>query len=224
MSTPTIGRQRSRQRARAKARRRTARRAPVFWTVFGVIAAAALVAVVVTGGGTRTANSAFGSDVSVTGEALPPLPRGGAADPAAGTLAPELRGTTFDGSSISITRDGRPKMIMFVAHWCHVCQREVPVVQAWLTDRGMPAGIDVVSVSTSVSETRGNFPPQDWLKREGWTVPVLADDESSTALRAFGIESFPGFVFVDADGRISSRAVGALPIATIEEHVTAAIA
>jgi len=219
MSTKTAGRQISRQKARAKAKRRRSRRAPVGWIAFAVVAAAAMVAVVVTSGGDGTGGSAFGSDVSVTGEALPDFPSGGAPDPAAGALAPEMRGTTFDGDAIAITRDGTPKVIMFIAHWCHVCQKEVPVVQAWLAEKGAPAGIEVVSVSTSVSEVRGNFPPKAWLEREGWTVPVLADDESSTALGAYGMSSFPAFVFLDARGRVAARAVGALPVATIEQFI-----
>ena len=30
---------------------------------------------------------------------------------------PELTGASFDGTPISITNDGRPKVILFLAHW-----------------------------------------------------------------------------------------------------------
>ena len=38
-------------------------------------------------------------------------------DIAAGQLAPEVRGTDFDGAAVSITNDGRTKALVFLAHW-----------------------------------------------------------------------------------------------------------
>ena len=38
-------------------------------------------------------------------------------DAAAGQQAPEIRGTSFDGTSVSITNDGRTKALVFLAHW-----------------------------------------------------------------------------------------------------------
>jgi hypothetical protein len=54
--------------------------------------------------------------VTVTGTALPLFPDAGA-DPAVGMAMPELEGASFDGSAVSITNDGRPKVILFLAHW-----------------------------------------------------------------------------------------------------------
>lgn len=38
-------------------------------------------------------------------------------DAAAGQPAPEVRGTSFDGTAVSITNDGRTKALVFLAHW-----------------------------------------------------------------------------------------------------------
>ena len=38
-------------------------------------------------------------------------------DLAAGHPAPEVRGTGFDGTAVSITNDGRAKALVFLAHW-----------------------------------------------------------------------------------------------------------
>ncbi len=38
-------------------------------------------------------------------------------DSAAGQPAPEVRGTSFDGTAVSITNDGRTKALIFLAHW-----------------------------------------------------------------------------------------------------------
>lgn len=38
-------------------------------------------------------------------------------DSAAGQPAPEVRGTSFDGTAVAITNDGRTKALVFLAHW-----------------------------------------------------------------------------------------------------------
>ena len=38
-------------------------------------------------------------------------------DSAAGQPAPEVRGTSFDGTDVSIANDGRTKALIFLAHW-----------------------------------------------------------------------------------------------------------
>ncbi|MCJ7724918.1 MAG: hypothetical protein MUP76_00810 [Acidimicrobiia bacterium] len=54
--------------------------------------------------------------VTVTGTPLPLLPEAGL-DPAVGMAMPELEGASFDGTPISITNDGRPKVLLFLTHW-----------------------------------------------------------------------------------------------------------
>jgi thioredoxin-related protein len=40
----------------------------------------------------------------------------------------------------------------------------------------------------------------------------MVDDADSTALAALGMSSFPGFVFVDADGNVVMRTTGEIPV------------
>ena len=56
--------------------------------------------------------------VTVSGAPLPPIPEAGQ-DPvvANGVTMPDLVGASFDGTPVSITNDGRPKVILFLAHW-----------------------------------------------------------------------------------------------------------
>jgi cytochrome c biogenesis protein CcmG/thiol:disulfide interchange protein DsbE len=146
--------------------------------------------------------------VSVSGERLAPLE--GDTDPAIGVQAPEVSGSSFDGSPISIGDDGRPKAILFLAHWCPHCQREVPAVQALLDEQGPPEGVDLYSVATAIDPGQPNYPPQAWLDREGWSVPVLVDDGAGTAAEAYGLTGFPFWVFVDASGEVVLRVSGEL--------------
>jgi cytochrome c biogenesis protein CcmG/thiol:disulfide interchange protein DsbE len=194
-----------------------ARKFPLIPVIFAVVAVALITFVVLTfeGGTTKTHEfPAYGTPV-VTGDALPAF--GDATDAAIGMLAPTVTGTDFDGNPVTITNDGRPKIVIMLAHWCPHCQNEVPVVQAWLDSGGLPAGVDIYSVATGTTASRENFPPSAWLDREGWTVPVIVDDEQSTVGAAFGLRYFPYFVFISADGTIASRTSGELPVDTLAQ-------
>jgi hypothetical protein len=88
---------------------------PIVPIVFVVIAAA-LVAVVLLGGGSDDTGEAIAyGPVEVTGS-IARLPEGGA-DPALGAPMPEAVGADFAGNTVSIDNDGRPKLLLFLAHW-----------------------------------------------------------------------------------------------------------
>lgn len=144
-------------------------------------------------------------------------------DPAVGMAIPSVTGKDFDGKDITISGDdGKAKVIAFVAHWCPHCQREVPRLQEHLDDTPMPDDVELLTVSTSVKPGADNYPPQEWLEREGWTAPVLADDENSSVAQAYGLSSFPYFVVVDEDGKVVERASGELTTAQFDDLVAAA--
>jgi thiol-disulfide isomerase/thioredoxin len=199
-------------------RPRTAKpnRTPIF--VIAAVVAAVLVALVVAlavgGNGDDTAGNAGNGDaatagtVTVSGDALPQFADSGN-DPAVGMVLPTLEGQDQSGAPMTIGGDGRPTMIMFVAHWCPHCQREVPVVQQWVDDGGLPQGVDLVSVSTAIDPNRPNYPPDAWLADEGWTAPVLVDADNSAA-QAVGLSAYPFFVAIDGDSRVVVRTSGEL--------------
>lgn len=202
------------------AQRRKARRqrssVPVFPIVAGTIVVLFVTAVVFTrseGGGTDASLQETAA-VTLTGEPLPEL--AGEGDPAVGMTAPEIRGETFEGSPIAIENDGRPKAIVFVAHWCPHCQVEIPKIQSWLDSGGDTRGVDIVTIATATDEGQPNFPPSRWLADEGWTPPVLVDDPDYSTAGAFGVSGYPFFVFIAADGVVTARTSGEIPIEDFE--------
>lgn len=182
---------------------------------------AILIGVVVVLGGlatllTKSGGKGVTGAVTITGTALPKYDHAVQPDPAVGSPVPDLSGKNFEGTPVSIVRGGNPKVIIFLAHWCPHCQNEVPALQGWIRQHGMPQGVDLFSVSTSVDASRDNYPPDKWLKREGWTVPVIADDAKSSARDAFGLSGFPYWVFVDAKGNVFQRADGEMSLDAFE--------
>jgi thiol-disulfide isomerase/thioredoxin len=207
--------------ARARAGSRThhagRRRAlPAFWVI--LIAAGVLLAgtALLLGGGSER-DGLVVSDVEILGDTLPPYDRKGT-DPAVGMVAPEVYGSSFEGTAGSIGRDGHAKAIVFLAHWCSHCRDEVPAIQGWLSAGGtIPRGVDLVTVSTFVDERRENYPPDAWLEREGWTAPVLVDDAAASVATAFGLDGTPYWVFLDTQGRVVLRASGEIGPAALEQ-------
>lgn len=179
--------------------------------VLGVVLGAA---VVIIGYGLLNSNEALSDAVAapvVTGEALPEFANDPLSDGAVGSEIPVVSGTDFAGDPVVIEPDGRPKMLLFLAHWCSHCRAEVPLVQQWVNDGGLPSGIDLVAIATSIDSGRDNFPPDRWLENENWTNPVLADTTNEVG-RSFGLSGFPYWVFVDGDGRVLGRLGGGLPV------------
>jgi thiol-disulfide isomerase/thioredoxin len=191
---------------------------PVLIGAVVVLAIAAIIAVALTGGddGTPAASStceapavASSDTVTVRGAALS-KPEG-ATDPCIGHAAPALTGHDFANEPVEITNDGRAKAIMFVAHWCPHCQREVPIVANYLETAGLPEGVDLYLVPTSTDTNLPNYPPDEWLQREGLgDIPTLVDDGSSTAHLAYGGGDFPYLVLVGKDGKVAGRFSGEL--------------
>jgi len=183
--------------------------------VVAVVAVAALIAFGTAGGEDPTTDGAFG-DVSVTGSVLAPLPDG-SPDPAVGEAAPALAGVDHLGNPVEITPGGKPAVVIFLAHWCPHCQAEVPRLQEWVDETGGPDGVGLYSVATATDRFRPNYPPGDWLAGEGWTAPVILDDQARTAGNAYGVTAFPFWVVLDGDGRVVSRFSGELDRAGIEQ-------
>jgi thiol-disulfide isomerase/thioredoxin len=182
-----------------------------------VIGGAAIVAI--TSSGSDSTSSAGGisefSDITVTGEALPAFDSvSSATDAAIGMPAPVVSGKGFTGTEITTDGAGTPTLLVFLAHWCPHCQREVPLLVQWEKDGKTPTGVDVIAVATGTDPANPNFPPSEWLAREEFPAlwPVIADSADKKAANAFGLSGYPYFVLVDAQGNVFKRLSGEIPM------------
>ena len=210
----------SRAALRRKARSKHAgRNDRWFYAAIGVIVVAvAAVAILTADGSAPPSGRAVAREtasVQVGGDELP-LFESTEGDAAVGLQMPAISGIDFEGDPVAIGAEGRPKLVMFLAHWCPHCQVEVPMVQSWIEEGRLPSDVDLYAVSTAVDANMPNYPPSEWLERDSWTSPVVLDDKVSSAGRAVGVASYPFFVFVNADGTVAARAAGELDIPTIE--------
>jgi len=161
--------------------------------------------------------------VTVSGAALPEFNLSASPpDAAVGQTAPTLTGVNFAGEPITIGNDGKPKVIMFLAHWCPHCQAEVPRIQNWLDEHGLPSDVSLYAMPTSTNASRPNYPPSALLVGKNWTVPVLVDSEQSDAATAYGLTSFPYFVVIGADGKVVERTSGELSMTDFAKLIDSA--
>jgi cytochrome c biogenesis protein CcmG/thiol:disulfide interchange protein DsbE len=205
--------------------KRSGRGALIALGIAAVVVIAAVIAVVAT----RSDDASAGPQtypVRVTGTALPADPdQSGPSDPAIGKTPPTLVGQSlFDGSPLSITPGGgSPQLVVFVAHWCPHCQREVPLLVQWMSSAQKPADLKVVAVSTAYNQSTVNSPASAWLEREKWPTPVLADSDDDAAGQAYGLMWFPYLVVLGPDGTVKGRAHGELTADQLTQFVNGAL-
>ena len=198
---------------------------------------AAIVAVVVLAGGVAIVTSGGGSssgpdttaaangpgefqDAEIVGEALPQMPDSGD-DPAVGMKVPEIRAKNFDGGPVSlrIASIKRPTMVVFLAHWCPHCNREIPRIVELDAQGGIPADLRVVGVATGSRNDQPNWPPSAWLEDMDWKWETAADSQDGAIFSAYGGTSFPTMVLVGPDGTVMSRFSGEVETADLGERI-----
>lgn len=194
------------------------------WIWVGVAAVAVLAAtaaMLFSGGDETTGDVLQSRPVTLSGAPLAPLPDSGA-DPAIGTAAPTLSGSDFSGTTVRVEPANGPVMLVFLAHWCPHCNREVPELVALGSRSDLPEGLQIIGVTTAVAPERDNYPPSEWIESRGWTYPVIADSEDNTAALAFGLSGFPYTVLIGTDGTVVDRWSGELGQEAMAARVSAA--
>lgn len=161
-------------------------------------------------------------NVVVVGDPLPKF--GDGADTAIGMTAPVLEGFGFLGNEVTTT-PGTPMLLVFLAHWCPFCQKEVPVLVNWDSSGTVPDNLDVIAITTGTDEAQPNFPPSVWLANEKWPElwPVLVDNKDQTAANTFGLAGYPFMVLVGTDGKVLWRNSGEISAEALTEAVNAAL-
>ncbi|MEE9176898.1 MAG: TlpA disulfide reductase family protein [Acidimicrobiia bacterium] len=191
----------------------------ILWIIGGVVGLGLIVALAFSIASEESLDEsiAFG-EITVEGANLPFL-EDPSTDPTLGASAPTVSGGDWNDNQYSIAADGRPKIVIFLAHWCPHCQVEVPVVQDWINSGGLPSDVDMYSITVLSEKLRPNWPSQVWLEDEGWTVPVIMDDAQSSAVLAYGMRGTPFYVVLDGENTNLGRFSGEVGVAGLEAMV-----
>jgi thiol-disulfide isomerase/thioredoxin len=163
--------------------------------------------------------------VSSTGGLLAPLPESGA-DTETGKSVAVLKGYDLQGRPVTIdpAGEGKATMVVFLAHWCPHCNREIPVLNKWRESGEVPTGLRVIGITTGSKADQANWPPSKWMTAMKWPFEVMADSEAQEAARAYGVGGYPFMAFVGANGKITARTSGEVPVEQIQIFANAAVA
>ena len=167
----------------------------------------AIAALVITLTGGSGGSTELGKDLKL-GSSLPTVAQSGP-DPASGIPAPAISGTDLDGNPLSVPKDGRPHVLLVLAHWCPHCQAAVPQLVK-LNQQNTMNGISFYGIVSAITPEGDNYPPSDWLRRENWPFPTFLDNADNEIAKTLGVTAFPFYVFVDAQGNVLLRLTGDL--------------
>jgi len=132
-----------------------------------------------------------------------PLEADGSA-PQEGSPAPDFAVSTLDGREVRLS-DYRGSIVLlnFWATWCGPCREEMPLFEAAqqeYSDRGL------VVLAVNVGEGPSTVRP--FVDRLALTYDIALDEESRVA-RRYRVRSYPTTYFIDRDGTVEGRRVGA---------------
>ncbi|MDO8532370.1 MAG: TlpA disulfide reductase family protein [Dehalococcoidia bacterium] len=122
-----------------------------------------------------------------------------------GRPAPDFTITTFDGTRFRLSEQrGKVVVINFWASWCVPCREEAPFLErAWreYKDKG------VVFVGVDIQDTESAA--RAYIKEFDITYPN-GPDVSGEITIDYGVSGIPVTFFVDKEGRVAGRWVGAV--------------
>lgn len=107
---------------------------------------------------------------------------------------------------------GTPLVVNFWASWCAPCRKEMPAFQQVADDLGDQVAIVGVTDEDDLTAAR------EAADASGVSYPLLVDVDQEL-LTELEISGLPATVFVDAEGTIVGRHLGALTEAELSEQI-----
>ena len=116
---------------------------------------------------------------------------------------------------------GTPFVLNFWASWCTACKEEAPYLEA-AYERYEKTGRGVRVIGIAIQDT-----PEDarrFAKRFGKTYYLALDSTAGDISLNYGLYGVPETFFVDADGIVAFKQIGAVTADVIQEQVPKLIA
>jgi len=133
--------------------------------------------------------------------------------------APPFRLALLDGGEVSLaSARGKPLILNFWASWCYpACYQEAPALEAvWRNHRERLLLVGVV-----IQDKEPNA--REFIRRFDYSFPNGLDPGSKISID-FGVYGVPETFFIDRQGRIRAKHVGALAPELLEREIQALLA
>lgn len=130
--------------------------------------------------------------------------------------APPLYGRTLDGAAFDrAVEHGKVLLVNVWASWCPACRAEQAVLDAAQRQLG-PLGLQIIGID--MSDTVANA--RAFLRATGGVLYPNIEDPNAQLAISWGTFGVPETYLVDRTGTIRAKAVGAITVGWIDQHVT----
>jgi peroxiredoxin len=127
----------------------------------------------------------------------------------AGDKAADFTLRDIDGKSVSLSGHADKVVVMsFWATWCGPCKEEMPHLQKMYTEK-KDEGFVVLSISTDDARSASRVKP--FIKKNGYTFPVLLDRDSSVIGTWNPSKTLPYTVVLDRKHEVAKQSAGYNP-------------
>ena len=121
-----------------------------------------------------------------------------------GNLAPDFQLQNLDGQTVSLSElRGKPVLINFWATWCGYCIDEMPFIQE-IYEEWSDQGLKVLAINKGESSST----VAAFMRSYSLPFTVLLDTKQDVAQR-YNITGIPTTFFIDKDGIIQEKVIGA---------------
>jgi len=121
-----------------------------------------------------------------------------------GNLAPDFQLQNVDGQTVSLGNlRGKPVLINFWATWCSPCRSEMPYIQE-IYEEWSDKGLVVLAINIGESSSKA----EEFMQSYNLSFTVLLDTKQDVAQR-YNITGIPTTFFIDKDGIIQDKVIGA---------------
>lgn len=132
-------------------------------------------------------------------------------------VAPDFTVIDAEGNEVKLSDlRGMPVIVNFWASWCGPCKSEMPDFQEVYELYGDKIQLMMVNLTDGSRETVESAGKH--VEEQGYTFPVYYDTEMSAAI-AYGVQSIPVTYFIDAEGTVVCRGMGALDKETLQQGI-----
>jgi len=122
-----------------------------------------------------------------------------------GKLAPDFELQYLDGQTFSLSSaQGKPVLLNFWATWCGPCRSEMPLLQQIYEEYSSQG---LVFVAVDIGENAAQV--EKFMQNNSLTIPVLLDTRAKVAT-TYNVSGIPTTLFIDKDGIIRNKKIGAL--------------
>ena len=121
-----------------------------------------------------------------------------------GNQAPDFQLQSLDGQTVSLgDLQGKPVLINFWATWCSPCRGEMPYIQE-IYEEWSDRGLVVLAINIGESSSKA----EEFMQSYNLSFTVLLDTKQDVAQK-YNIQYIPTTFFIDKDGIIQDKLIGA---------------